>query len=231
MFILPYSFLFRWIAIPWLQGEIDNWVKFKNRTAPRKQRQKILPHGIPALIRSQPSHFNAYDFMVCFNSLILYCTHQFRQIPVPPILFDEVEELYAPPDHPVFTLVPPFFHERVTELYVSIGEPEVTVGTFWDIYRNLLGMLREPMDEQMTEVLNTFQANLDNNAEEMALLPGMEPFRLGQPLDLGGKSTYVGGLEEGSQALPLGFNRPGAEYALFSDSDDASDDSEGGSDV
>jgi hypothetical protein len=134
-----------------------------------------------------------------------------------------MEQLYAPPNHPVFTLVPPTFHERATELYLSIGEPEVTVRTFWDIYCNLLGKLREPMDDQLTEVLNTFQVNLNNNtdSEGMALLPNMEPFRLGQPLDLGGKSTYVGGLEESSADLPLNFNRPGAEFALFSDCDDS----------
>jgi hypothetical protein len=140
-----------------------------------------------------------------------------------------MEQLYAPPDHPVFTLVPPTFHERVMEIYLSIGEPEVTVRTFWDIFRNLLGRLREPADDQFTDVLKTFQATVDNSAEDMALLPNMEPFRLGKPLDLGGKTTYVGGLEEGSQALPLEFNRPGAEFALLSDSDDSN--SESGSDV
>jgi hypothetical protein len=137
-----------------------------------------------------------------------------------------MEQLYAPPDHAVFTLVPPTFHERATELYMAIGEPEVTVGTFWDIYRDLLGRLREQEDDQLTEVLNTFQANVDNNADDMALLPNMEPFRLGQPLDLGGKSTYVGGLEESSEALPLDFNRPGAEFALFTDSDDNGNESD-----
>jgi hypothetical protein len=136
-----------------------------------------------------------------------------------------MEQLYAPPDHPVFILVPPTFHERVTELYRSIGEPEVTVVTFWDIYRNLLGRLREPEDDQFTDVFKTFQANVDNSAEDMPLLPNMEPFRLGQPLDLGGRTTYMGGLEEGSQALPLNFNRPGAEFALLSDSDDSNSDS------
>jgi len=206
------NFLFRWIAIPWLQGEIDNWVKFKNRTAPRRQPHKILPHGIPCVIRSQPSHFNAYDF----------------KIPVPPVVFDEIEQLYAPPDHAVFTLVPPTFHERATELYLSMGEPEVTVRTFWDIYCDLLARLREPMDEQLTEVLDTFQLNLNDDAEGMALLPNMEPFRLGQPLNLGGKSTYLGGLEESSEALPLNFNRPGAEFALFTDYDSSN---ESGSDV
>ena len=139
-----------------------------------------------------------------------------------------MEQLYAPPDHVVFTLVPPTFHECMTELYLSIGEQEVTVRTFWDIYCDLLGRLRERMDNQLTEVLNTFQANLDNkllNAEDMALLPNMELFRLGQPLNLGGKSTHMGGLEESSEALPLDFNRPGAEFALFMNSDDSDDES------
>ena len=96
-----------------------------------------------------------------------------------------MEQLYAPPDHMVFTLVPPTFHERAMELYLSIGELEVTVGTFWDIYRDLLGRLRELIDDQLTEELNTFQANLNNDTEDMALLPNMELFCLGQPLNLG----------------------------------------------
>ena len=82
------------------------------------------------------------------------------------------------------------------------------------------------MDDQLTEVLNTFQANLDDNAEGMALLPDMDPFRLGQPLDLGGKSTYMGGLEKTSAALPLNFSRRGAEFAFFSDCDESSNETE-----
>ena len=80
------------------------------------------------------------------NYIIFYDsnnTHRFKQIPVPPQILDEMEQLYAPPDHPVFVLVPPAFHERATELYRSIGEPEVTVATFWDIYHSLLERLRE----------------------------------------------------------------------------------------
>jgi hypothetical protein len=141
-----------------------------------------------------------------------------------------MEQLYAPPDHAVFTLVPPTFHERATEVYLSIGEPEVTVKSFWDIYLSLLEKLRGlAADDQLTEVINTFQANLDNNAEGMALLPDMEPFHLGQPLDLGGKTSYLGGLEENSGALPLNFNRLGVEFTLFSDCDDSG--SENGSDT
>ena len=99
---------------------------------------------------------------------------------------------------------------------------------FWDIYRDLLGRLREQADDQLTDVLHTFQANVDNSAEDMALLPNMEPFRLGKLLELGGRTTYVGRLEEDSQALPLNFNRPGAEFALPSDSDDSTSRNESG---
>ena len=130
------------------------------------------------------------------------------QIPIPPALLNEMEQLYAPPDHPVFTLVLPTFHECTMELYLSIGEPEVYVSTFWDIYHDLLGRLQEPADDQLTDVLHTFQANVDNSTEDM------EPFCLDKLLELGGRTTYVGRLEEDSQALPLDFNRPGAEFTL-----------------
>ena len=59
-------------------------------------------------------------------------------------------------------------------------------------------LLRELLDSQLTDVLKTFQVNVDSSAEDMSLLPNMEPLHLGQPLDLGGRTTYVGRLE-GSQ--------------------------------
>ena len=61
--------LFQWLAIPWLQAEIDAWVRFKNRVSPCAVKNKILPRGIPALIRAIPAHFHALDFKV------LFCSH------------------------------------------------------------------------------------------------------------------------------------------------------------
>ena len=55
----------------------------------------------------------------------------------------------------------------------------------------------------------------------------MQPFCLGQPFDLGGKSTYLGGLEEGSQALPLDFNWPSADFVVLLSSDDSGNDETG----
>jgi hypothetical protein len=48
------SLIFRWLAIPWIQAELDPWVLQRNRTAPRADKNKILPHGIPEIIREQP---------------------------------------------------------------------------------------------------------------------------------------------------------------------------------
>jgi len=194
------NLLFRWIAIPWLQTELDNWVKFKNTTAPRAVKNKILPRGVPALIRSRPSHFNAADF----------------KIPVPPTLLDEVEALYAPKDHPVFELVPQTFHELADNLYSAIGQPEITHETFWDIYRELLRQLRNGQDEELAGIISSHR-ELESTQpdEEMDLLPNMEPFRLGQPLNIGNNVSYIGGLD--------GDPRP--EYAIFT-SDEEEDDSD-----
>lgn len=79
LIIIHYSLVFRWIAIPWLQAEIDEWVRYKNRTAPRADRNKILPHGIPALIRAKPHCYDALDF----------------KVPLPNVLFAKVDADYA----------------------------------------------------------------------------------------------------------------------------------------
>jgi hypothetical protein len=56
-----HSLIFLWLAIPWLQAELDAWVMLRNRTAPRADRNKILPHGIPELIRFKPTKFGTVD--------------------------------------------------------------------------------------------------------------------------------------------------------------------------
>ncbi|KAG2079558.1 uncharacterized protein F5147DRAFT_784967 [Suillus discolor] len=78
------SYVFRWLAIPWLQAELDAWAHRRNHNAPHRDKNKILPHGIPAIICVKPHEFNSLDF----------------KVPVPSVLFDEVEAIYAPSDHP-----------------------------------------------------------------------------------------------------------------------------------
>ena len=58
------SLLFRWLAIPWLQSELDAWIVLCNRTAPRADKKKLLPHGIPELIRQKPEKYSVLDFKI-----------------------------------------------------------------------------------------------------------------------------------------------------------------------
>ena len=81
-FIFFYSLVFRWLAIPWLQSELDKWVTIRNRTLPRADTKKVLPHGIPELMREKPEQFGALDFKVIGCSIHLFSSffaqHQTR---------------------------------------------------------------------------------------------------------------------------------------------------------
>lgn len=61
-----------------------------------------------------------------------------NKIPVNPAFVDQVRALYAPPDHPVFQLVPPDFAALAAQFYETMGFPVITRATVWDIYDGLL---------------------------------------------------------------------------------------------
>ncbi|KAH9476801.1 hypothetical protein JR316_0010716 [Psilocybe cubensis] len=181
------NLVFRWIAIPWLQNELDKWANTKNRTAPRSDRKKILPLGAPLLIRTKPEKFNALDF----------------KIPVTEDLLDDLENEYAPKDHPVFQLTPPAFDERARKIYEDIGTPEVTMASFWEIYRTMLERFCGEVDEEIEVVLTARVAEEQGiDQEEISLLDGMKDLRQGDK---------VVGLQEHSDDR---------NYASFTDTDE-----------
>jgi hypothetical protein len=57
-----------------------------------------------------------------------------------------VEQLYAPPDDPVFELVPATFAYYTQMMYDNMGSPAVTGENVWDIYRGLVQRLEELQD-------------------------------------------------------------------------------------
>ena len=140
-----------------------------------------------------------------------------------PELLDKIEAEYAPKDHPVFELVPQAFHERAENLYVAMGQPVVMTETFWAIYCDFLKQLCDGSDEVLPEILNSHEQSLAQQDIKMALLPDMEPFRLGQPLDIARNGNYIGGLDV--SALPSDVPVPHPECADFT-SDDETDNSE-----
>ncbi|KAF8200101.1 hypothetical protein BJ912DRAFT_873378 [Pholiota molesta] len=192
------NLVFRWIAIPWIQSELDKWVTLRNRTASRSNTKKITPHGIPELMRERPNHF---DGVIDFK------------IGVPDDLLDELEEEYIPSDHPVFQLTPPAFHDRATTFYEAMGSPAVTISSFWNIYRNLLQCfldMEASIDAQPVNqaVMAHFGDIQGINNETVPLLPGMEELREG--------GKVMGNLNEDAQD----GNESNSEYADFTDKED-----------
>ncbi|KAH9842488.1 uncharacterized protein C8Q71DRAFT_853036 [Rhodofomes roseus] len=121
------TLVFRWLAIPWLQAELDAWALHFNSTPRRASKHKVLPQGIPTMIAQNPAAFNVVDF----------------KIPVPADLVDEVEELWAPPDHPVFECVPPYIAGKLEEAIEALGRPAISMETFWAIYLQVLEYIRK----------------------------------------------------------------------------------------
>ncbi|KAG0703267.1 hypothetical protein DFH29DRAFT_982018 [Suillus ampliporus] len=102
--------VFLWLAVPWIQSELDDFIHGFNHTKRRVDKNKILPQVIPELIRSHPEDYDSLNFM----------------------------RDWAPPDDPVFQLVPPLFHEHACCLYAAMNSPVVLSHNFWLVYLDLL---------------------------------------------------------------------------------------------
>ncbi|EDR02202.1 uncharacterized protein LACBIDRAFT_332541 [Laccaria bicolor S238N-H82] len=201
------SLVFRWLAIPWLQSELDKWVIVRNRTPPRANTKKVLPHGIPELMREKPEQFGALNF----------------KIPVPTELIDRLEAEFAPPDHPVFQLTPPLFNQRASPFYSSIGSPMITFRTFWDMYRQLLHCFRQDLetdhDEAMASLISSQRAHTQEVEEDsIPLMEGLRELRQGDQVvgaynhdgDGSDYASFTNDSDEESEA-----NLQGVTLALF----------------
>ena len=67
----PRSLTFRWLAIPFLQEELDQYVKLHNTTRRRANKKKVLPHGIPEQMLRLPKSVGVLDFKVCISVCML----------------------------------------------------------------------------------------------------------------------------------------------------------------
>ncbi|KAK7036943.1 hypothetical protein R3P38DRAFT_3311626 [Favolaschia claudopus] len=148
--------LLRWLAIPWLQRELDNWLNTFNWTPRRADKHKVMPHGIPNLMLLNPEQ---------------YGTHNYR-IEVTPEKFDEMEAKWAPPDDPVFQLVPPLFKSQVERLQLQLGTPEVTGDNLWDVYSQLLTAFESMALED--EFMSAMQGADDHFESSIELLEGQK---------------------------------------------------------
>ncbi|KIO05079.1 hypothetical protein M404DRAFT_107916, partial [Pisolithus tinctorius Marx 270] len=137
--------VFRWLFIPWLQGELLAYKDRVNNTAKCRDRNKasnrqsciffidswtnlkVMLHGVPNLIYESAGDYGAIDF----------------KVKVDPVAIEHVRKLYITPTHPVFDLVPPAFGVHIESFYVDMGCPSVTRQNVWAIYRELCGLIRQ----------------------------------------------------------------------------------------
>ncbi|KAI9447090.1 hypothetical protein BJY52DRAFT_1206604 [Lactarius psammicola] len=118
--------VFRFIFIPFIQREVDAWVHQRNWTKRRSDCKKVLPNGIPMIILQKPHKWKAADY----------------KIAIPPDTFNEIEKKYAPPDDPVFDLVPHPFAVRANAVWTDMGSPEPQFHNAWEIYLHIRDALR-----------------------------------------------------------------------------------------
>ncbi|KAG2056653.1 hypothetical protein BDR06DRAFT_1005947 [Suillus hirtellus] len=97
-----------------------------NNTAKRRDRNKILPHGVPNLIYDSPEDFGTLDFKVSIDREGI----------------DYVRNFYIDVSNPVFDLVPPRLRDFIEHCYDAMGRPAVTRSSVWNVYRNVLSAVQ-----------------------------------------------------------------------------------------
>ncbi|KAF6745674.1 hypothetical protein DFP72DRAFT_1091181 [Ephemerocybe angulata] len=97
-------------------AELDHYRHRVNNTRKRKNAHKLTPHGRAEDIHFRPNDFDARDFK---------CIQQ-------------AEDAFIEPGHRVLRLVPESFQQVADAIFEAMGSPEVSMGTFWDLYLEML---------------------------------------------------------------------------------------------
>ncbi|KAJ6631981.1 hypothetical protein B0H10DRAFT_1937713 [Mycena sp. CBHHK59/15] len=87
--------VFRWLAIPWLQAELDIFVEHYNSTLRRADKHKILPHGIPDMIVSKPKQFGTTDYKLVPPAFDKQAKELYGAMQCPPVTYDNFWDLYV----------------------------------------------------------------------------------------------------------------------------------------
>ena len=92
-----------------------------------------------------------------------------------------MEQEWAPPNDPVFRLVPATFEQQAAMSYCTLGQPVMSSATFWTVYQELLSafhtLLANPqLALQLAEALLSADEGAD---EEVPVLTGLHELRHG----------------------------------------------------
>ncbi|KIK57129.1 hypothetical protein GYMLUDRAFT_247381 [Collybiopsis luxurians FD-317 M1] len=137
--------VFKWVFIPWFQAELDAYIDLINTTKKRAQKHKVLPHRPPDDIDEHPENYNMMNFKVLID-----LDADFIQI---------AEQLFAPPDHPVFQLVPPAFNHWISQYYNQLRCPEIICDNVWSVYEGLLRKFQS--NAPLTDTLDLYSYHND----------------------------------------------------------------------
>ncbi|KAJ2911955.1 hypothetical protein MD484_g8459, partial [Candolleomyces efflorescens] len=121
-----HNLVFRFLVIPWIQAELDEYRDFMNGYLPQRNSHKLTPHGRPEDI-----HFHPQDYGE---------TRDFKVL-VPPDAIALARQTYVDKDHPVLQLVPPHFQEIADAVFMEMGRPAITADNVWDVYSEMLEQL------------------------------------------------------------------------------------------
>ncbi|KLO11955.1 hypothetical protein SCHPADRAFT_941604 [Schizopora paradoxa] len=143
---------FRYLAIPWVQKQLDRYVHCFNHTPRRADKAKILPEGIPDLIFNEPLRYSGRDLKVVIPELSI---------------LDQFEKTWLPAGHPVLDLVPPEFKAPADRVFIDqLRRPIIKKKNFWTIFRKM----RSKMDREMNSLPPTFPVEMGSVLEDDARL-------------------------------------------------------------
>ncbi|KAK7027184.1 hypothetical protein R3P38DRAFT_3315470 [Favolaschia claudopus] len=185
--ILLQALVFRAVFIPWLQREMDACRERVNNTAKRADRNKVLPHGVPNHMFEAPEEYGVLEFKVTLD----------------PNSIPDVRNLYAPPDHEVFELVPKDFGELAAHSYAEIDSPPISRSNVWEVYNALLSRFEhlDNLDRIPADIEACWGYALtiarEDHEDDIALLPNLTPLANGPDIIREDGSFYLGGVNNG----------------------------------
>ncbi|KAG8722538.1 hypothetical protein FRC09_006114 [Ceratobasidium sp. 395] len=197
-----HALLFRWLFVPWVQSELDAIRNMFNNFRKRSDKNKILPQGRPSTIFESPEISGSKDFKVIVDQADLA----------------EIQERYAPLNHPVFELVPASFNLDAQRYYSELGSPRIDHTTIWIVFVDMLNKFLSkpteiPDDWVTTEPEPYSEGVFDLDPQLIALPAGPDV------LDSFG-NFYLGGVREELEAAEAAANDQsfdGIAYGTVSD--------------
>ncbi|KZT52369.1 hypothetical protein CALCODRAFT_487170 [Calocera cornea HHB12733] len=160
-FELVESMLFRWLAVPMIQVDLDRFARIHNSSRPRQDRHKAMPAELPLELLDRPEEYGPY---------------RNYKITVSKELLKAAEEVYAPADHEVFQLVPELFDRHAAELYLLLGKPQVNRFSFWGVYLAMLEGLQTISGAELSQIFDVAQERALREAivkhEFLEVIPG-----------------------------------------------------------